>query len=198
MKKWVSISLLLACTTNLAGQSRGRPVDSVINALIDNQLQLAKNQRDSFVGKNYRQADLLTTLLKLKGPDLGEKVFFLHFWFASCVPCIREFNGLEEMYKEYKDNKNFAFLSFTFENAATIADFKEKYHLTFPIQAVSENEINRLKLFPGYPVNILLGKGFIVEECYYGGMGSEQKSTMFIKDHISPLVNNLLQAKRIP
>ncbi len=54
----------------------------------------------SFQGKTF-------TNQNLKG-----KVVFMNLWFATCAPCIAEFDGLNELYERLKNKKNFEFIGF--------------------------------------------------------------------------------------
>src|SRR5437868_12101523 len=48
--------------------------------------------------------------------DLIGKITFINFWFENCLPCISEMNPLNNLYQNFKDEKNFQFLSFTRES----------------------------------------------------------------------------------
>ncbi len=61
--------------------------------------------------------------------SLKNKIGFISFWFASCMPCIAEFDALNGLYKKYRNNNNFLFLSFTYEEPAVAKDIAAKYHL---------------------------------------------------------------------
>ncbi len=53
----------------------------------------------------------------LNNSTLNGKVVFINFWFELCSPCIAEFEGLNSLYNNFKDQKDFQFISFTFENS---------------------------------------------------------------------------------
>src|SRR5688572_13442850 len=58
---------------------------------------------------------------------LSGKVVFINFWFENCPPCIAEFEALNELYKNYKNNKNFQFISFTYEKKEKAFRAAQKY-----------------------------------------------------------------------
>src|SRR5438309_8280297 len=67
----------------------------------------------------------------INNDSLKGKVVLINFWFEGCHPCIAEFDALNELAEKLKPNKDFEFISFTWDNAETIQRVKEKYQLQF-------------------------------------------------------------------
>jgi thiol-disulfide isomerase/thioredoxin len=90
------------------------------------------------------------TNMSIKG-----KTVFINFWFASCPPCIYEIPSLNNLYSKYKKNKNFVFLSVTYEPDSVINAFRKKHKITFPIFTTTSKECKRLTGGAGYPTNMI-------------------------------------------
>jgi len=83
------------------------------------------------------------SLQKLKG-----KPVVINFWFTACVPCIEEMPALNELKEKYK-NSDIVFLSITFENRKSVADFLKKHSFNFtPIPGAREYCDNLVTIFP--------------------------------------------------
>lgn len=87
--------------------------------------------------------------------SLKGKITFVNFWFSNCSPCIAEMKSLNELYLQFKDNPDFQFLSFTFDNPQLISKAIEKYNLSFDIISISDPECRRLNFNKGFPTNII-------------------------------------------
>jgi thiol-disulfide isomerase/thioredoxin len=86
------------------------------------------------------------------------KVVLINFWFEGCHPCMAEMPMLNQVHQELKGNKDFLFISFTFDNKEAIQRVQEKYGLTFVVLSTSIKECARLNFGSGYPTTIILNK----------------------------------------
>ena len=93
---------------------------------------------------------------------LQNKVVLINFWFEGCHPCMEEMAMLNELHRGFKDNKDFLFISFTFDDEEAIQRVKEKHQPTFSILSTSQTECARLNFNSGYPTTIILDKKGVV------------------------------------
>ena len=122
----------------------------------------------------------------LVNENLKGKVVFMNFWFEACYPCIAEFKALNELYEKFKDNKDFVFVSFTFENAKTIKEVRKRYDINYPIYTLKQSDINKLNKETGYPTNIILDKKGNVQFFKSGGSIDQDEATAFVEKEIYP------------
>lgn len=100
----------------------------------------------SISGNEYSDA-------KFKG-----KITFVNFWFKNCAPCIAEINALNKLYTEFKDNKHFQFISFTYEDPFAIEEIRKEYQIPYDIISVTREECKRLNFGKGFPSNFIYDK----------------------------------------
>lgn len=100
---------------------------------------------------------------------LKNKVVLINFWFEGCHPCMAEMEALNELQQQLKDNKDFLFISFTWDNPETIKRVSQKYHITFGIFSTSEQECRRLNFDNGYPTHIVLDRIGAIKYLHSGG-----------------------------
>lgn len=108
--------------------------------------EYVKFEKKSLNGKRYSEREL-------KG-----KVTLINFWFESCAPCIAEFDALNKLYKKYKSNENFQFISFTTDSDNSAKLTAQKFKLKFPIICISEKDCQQLNYKSGFPTNIVVDK----------------------------------------
>lgn len=63
--------------------------------------------------------------------DAKEKVIVINFWATWCPPCIAEMPSLDKLYRAYKDDVVFLFVSN--EDLDKLQKFKEKHNYQFPV-----------------------------------------------------------------
>ena len=90
--------------------------------------------------------------------NLENKITFINFWFEGCAPCIAEFDALNDLYSKYKSNKDFQFLSFTFETRENVLRVAQKYDLKYPILSIKREHIYKLIFNLGFPTNMVTDK----------------------------------------
>ena len=91
----------------------------------------------------------------LKTKDLSGKVVFYNFYFAACPPCIAQKGGLNALYERFHANDKVVFISVTFDNYATIEQFRKKYEMPFKIVSINTQEVYRFVRC--HPTNFLVG-----------------------------------------
>lgn len=90
--------------------------------------------------------------------NLKDKVTFVNFWSNACEPCRAEFEALNEIYRKYKDNKDFQMVAFTFESDKDIARLRKEYKLTYPIIHLHPDQIYKLNFRLPLPVNMVVDR----------------------------------------
>ncbi len=108
----------------------------------------------------------------------------INFWFASCKPCLLEFNALNKLYDQLVWNEKFQFISLTYEKPEIINEIKKKYNLNFEIISVSYEEFSGLLQGFGCPVNVIVNKEGMVKYWKSGGEVSEERAIDFILNKI--------------
>lgn len=109
--------------------------------------------------KDFEYFRIVATDGKLYTNDsLKNKITFINFWFEGCAPCIAEFDALNNLYEKYKKNKDFQFLSFTFETTGDIIRIAKEYNLEYPILSVGREDIYKLIFNLGFPTTMLTDK----------------------------------------
>ncbi|HMK17155.1 MAG TPA: TlpA disulfide reductase family protein [Chitinophagaceae bacterium] len=162
--------------------------ENINDSLIKVETEKKGKIAEEMIGKEYPLLVSLANKAGVTSADLKTKIVFLNFWFASCLPCLEEFDGLNEMYKKFKENKNFEFISFTFENSNQIEEFEKKYSIQYKIISITNDECHSLNLNNGFPTNIILGKNGIIKNIYVGGHGSKKEAKNFIINEMFPVI----------
>lgn len=127
--------------------------------------------------------------------NLKSKITFINFWFEGCAPCIAEFDALNDLYKKYKSNKDFQFLSFTFETHENVLRVASKYHLEYPILTIEKNEIYKLIFNLGFPTSIItdrLGKISFIKCGGFSGFKEKEKNKEVVDSLYSKEIERLL------
>jgi peroxiredoxin len=127
---------------------------------------------------------------KINNDSLKGKVVLINFWFEGCHPCVAEFGALNELAEKLKGNKDFAFISFTWDNAETIKRVKEKYQLQFKIYY--SKECSRLNLRLGYPTTMILDRQGIIKYVVNGGLLDPEKAREFVMTTLLPMIQKEL------
>src|SRR5215217_6848446 len=104
--------LLAFCFLGNISFAQSKKQDSLLLAL--------QVKQKSAIGKPFPAFVIYDGRTRITNDSLKGKIVFINFWFAHCGPCIAEFKGLDSLYQQLKENTAFQFISFTFENFATI------------------------------------------------------------------------------
>src|SRR5690349_21651649 len=122
---------------------------------------LAKKQ--AALNTTYPQLTASTHKEVVSNELLKDKVVLNNFWFEGCHPCMAEMPMLNQVHQELKGNKDFLFISFTFDNKDAIQRVQKKYGLTFEVLSTSHKECARLNFNSGYPTTIVLDRKGIIK-----------------------------------
>jgi thiol-disulfide isomerase/thioredoxin len=126
--------------------------------------------------------------------QLTGKVVFITFWFTACKPCMQELPDLLMLYKKYKANPYFLFLSFTIDDKANAIATVKKYHLPYPVLPIASELAQNLNCMNGYPTNLIIDQQGNVAGKYSGIDIFDKKD--FFKSNIHPKIDSLLQLKK--
>jgi len=102
----------------------------------------------------------------------------INFWFEGCHPCVTEFPALNELAQQLKGNRDFEFISFTWDNQETIKRVKETYNLGFKV--FYSKDCYRLNQGLGYPLSMVLDRQGIVRYAVDGGSLDPEKARQFV------------------
>lgn len=97
-------------------------------------------QPDTEVPVSHREAaEFDMALISLEGErvnlaDFRGKVIFLNYWATWCPPCIAEMPNIQELYEQYKNENEVAFVMVSMDEEVEKArDFLERKEFTFPV-----------------------------------------------------------------
>jgi peroxiredoxin len=103
-----------------------------------------------------------------------------------------EMEALNELQEKLKSNKDFMFISFTWDNKKAIQRVKEKYGLSFTVLSVSRDECDRLNFGGSYPTNIVLDKTGTIKYLHTGGSTKKEEAREFVRSTLLSKINELL------
>ena len=76
--------------------------------------------------------------------DLQGKVVLLNFWATWCPPCTAEMPDLNQLYREYGDEKEFVIVGVNLEERPTeVAEFGEQKRIEFPLLLDRDGNVAR-------------------------------------------------------
>ncbi len=108
------------------------------------------------------------------------KIVLINFWFEGCHPCMAEMEALGELQEGLKGEKDFLFISFTWDNSEAIKRVEKKYNITFPIVKTTDEECRKLNFGNGYPTNIIIDKTGTIKYLHSGGSTNKTEAREFI------------------
>lgn len=129
---------------------------SQIGMSADSLIKIENEKRGALTGTAYPSFKVTLNNTIYSNENLKGKTVFINFWFTACKPCMKEMDELNKLYGKFKDNKNFEFISFTFDNDSTIAAIKKKFNIGYNIYSISIKECYRLNLNSGFPTSFVL------------------------------------------
>lgn len=127
--------------------------------------------------------------------SLKNKITIINFWFEACAPCIAEFDALNKLYDRFKSNKNFQFLSFTFETKENAQRVANSYHLSYPIICLERNTIYKLIFNLGFPTTMITDKTGTIKFMKCGGPEDEKAVSKTVDSLYSKKIEMLLSEK---
>ncbi|HRI25040.1 MAG TPA: TlpA disulfide reductase family protein [Ferruginibacter sp.] len=140
-------------------------------------------------GKQFGQFEIKSSgATSFSNANLAGKVVFVNFWFAGCPPCISELEGFNRLYDTLENNRDFMFLSFTFDPDSTTQNLKDRYGIKYHVFHIERTECYRLNFNMGFPASFVLDKKGVVRYCKVGGHVDIPKSTNAIFADIYPKI----------
>jgi len=121
------------------------------------------------------------------------KVVFLNFWFASCIPCVSEVKGLNDLYDSLKGNPSFQFLSITYESPQVISAFKKKHNIHYQILSLPKEKIKEIDYYEKYPTSIIIRPDRTIIYFHLGAIvnddgSSQDENKAFIFENYYPVL----------
>jgi peroxiredoxin len=144
------------------------------------------------IGHPYQEFTITSENRAVDNQSLKGKVVLINFWFEGCHPCMTEMEALNELFNKMKSNKDFIFISLTWDSKEAIKRVKEKYTLDFEVFSASGKECQRLNFGCGYPTSIVLDKTGALKYRCSGGSIIEQEAKQFIMTTLLSEIESLL------
>ena len=145
-------------------------------------------KNNEFIGKPFPQFSTSTNNKECSNEILKGKAVFINFWFSACAPCIAELEALNELFTNFKQNKNFEFVSFTFEDSKEIDVIKKKYNIQYNVFSISRDECYRLNNNNGFPTSIILDSAGAVQYIHSGDQLDKQEIKKYFSAKVYPLL----------
>jgi len=142
------------------------------------------------VGKPFSTFTAINEQGRINNDSLKGKVVLINFWFEGCHPCLAEFGALNELAEKLKGNKDFEFISFTWDNDETIKRVKEKYKLQFKV--FYSKECERLNQNSGYPTSFILDRKGNVKYWNMGGTTDTDEAKEYVMTTLFPKIQQEL------
>lgn len=103
------------------------------------------------------------------------KVIFLNFWATWCPPCKKEMPDIENIYKEYGENKkDVVILGVNSEKENEVKKFLKDKGYTFPTVIDENSEVMRKYFIQAFPTSFVIDKEGNVYGYVMGGLTKEQ------------------------
>lgn len=103
------------------------------------------------------------------------KVIFLNFWATWCPPCKKEMPDIENIYKEYGENKkDVIILGINSEKENEVKKFLKDRGYTFPTVIDENSEVMRKYFIQAFPTSFVIDKEGNVYGYVMGGLTKEQ------------------------
>jgi peroxiredoxin len=153
---------------------------------------LFKAKERESIGKSFPDFKAKFNGRIISKDSLRGKVVFINFWFEACPPCIAELSALNELYKKFSTNRNFEFISFTYEKPERVLLLKKKYHIRYKVASVSSQECYRLNQNNGFPTSIVLDKDGVIKDLFTGGDTDRIEAGKFIVSTVYKSIDETL------
>jgi cytochrome c biogenesis protein CcmG, thiol:disulfide interchange protein DsbE len=147
-----------------------------------------EKKNSEFIGRLFPRFSVSAHGKLISNQTLQGKVVFMNFWFKACPPCMAEMEELNELFRKFGRNKNFEFVSFTFEDLQGINIVKKKYHILYHVCSISRDECYRLNNNNGFPTSVILDSTGIVKYVHPG----DQLNKVWIKKYFTTEVYPLI------
>ena len=180
MKKCIIVFMFVSILVNI-------PANQITAQIPDSVLLKFMIERDSILRSKIGTPFINFDLTDLNGNQITEKqlmgkVTLINFWFRHCAPCVAEFDDLNNLYHDLKDNSDFQFLSITFDTPEDVEESIKKYNLPYTIISTSDKECRRLHPGEGgYPFTMIIDKQSKIRFMHGGGSLEKEKITAQIE-----------------
>jgi thiol-disulfide isomerase/thioredoxin len=106
--------------------------------------------------------------------SLEGKIVVLDFWASWCNPCRLSLPKMNEVYEQYKDNKNIVWLAVSIDEGPEVDDQLlrktfEELGVNIPIARSSPQQLAILFHAMGIPTTFVIGSNGLVQDCEVGG-----------------------------
>lgn len=181
MRKLLLALLLLvhaACyaQTDCFGQKIFDPMDYAAKGY-DTILRHSDIYTESFVGCSMPMWEAVDRQGRSIEPyNYQGRVLLLNFWWPGCKPCIREFNSLNKLAKEYEGRV--MFLSFVSGSQIRIDTVLAAHPLDYRIIPNADSLTTNVFRMSIFPTNMIIGRDGRVAAIMHGGQTDDGLSTM--------------------
>jgi thiol-disulfide isomerase/thioredoxin len=148
------------------------------------------------IGKKFAFPDCTST----KGVHYNSKsnigkLTLINFWFENCEPCVAEIGAMNKLYKKYKNNKDIAIITFTFESPRDALSFAKKKSIEYPVICVSNRKCHELNFQNGFPTTLITNRLGKVAFITSGGSTDPKEADKEFNNIIIPKIEELLKNK---
>ena len=150
-------------------------------------------KEQSYIGtlfKSFDEKDIIGKYFTNK--DFKGKITLVNFWFEACHPCVAEFDVLNKIFDSLSINKDFRFISFTFDNINSVTESIKKYHLRFPVIPISKEDCYSLNFSSGFPISMIIDKEGKIAFIKSGGDLNIEQATKEVNKTLLPKIIELL------
>jgi peroxiredoxin len=123
--------------------------------------------------------------------SLKGKVVFINFWQTEWPPCIAEFNALNILYEEFKSNKDFEFLSLTYDSPSKIQKMRLRFPMPYRIATVKFPKLAPLKM-GGFPTSAIIDRYGKIIYWVKGGYSDPERALQLLKEAAYPILHSQL------
>lgn len=93
---------------------------------------------------------------------VGNKIYVINFWFINCPPCKQEIPELNELVKQYQDNKDIVFLAIALDDKYSLKQFLKTSPFSYNV--VDDGRYYATKYgVTAYPTHVIIGKDGLVK-----------------------------------
>lgn len=130
---------------------------------------------------------------KITNENLKNKITVLNFWFKSCAPCLAETVSLNELYRHFRPDPGFQFISFTWEKKKDIKKFARRHKIKYPVFSLPLIQITELLFKKGYPTTIITDATGKIIYFETGGSSNPEVSKNRILTELYPILTKQLK-----
>lgn len=91
-----------------------------------------------------------------------DKIYVLNFWFINCPPCKQEIPELNELVRQYKDNKDVVFLAIALDDKTQLKEFLKTMPFTYNV-VDDGGYLAQKHGVTAYPTHVVIGKDGLIK-----------------------------------